>query len=510
MGPEERLRLLFARDEDLLKMDTGRRQATESRPVDDTGGPQTEHTENLGNKPSATTTQDTTQPTQIASPELPSPPKLPAPVPAGDSQYEHVFPLNGQFSPLLAIAKYPYRHIKGSLSQEVSSRFFDAGKFWNRSWDVYFVHAPASLGSKPVLLTPTDGVNSFLEEINRALKCELSLPADMSAGLVLSFKDGYPQPVYLGRSTTRETKDQLELQIPSPSSEHNSSSGDMDEEYAAFETMVEAAIEATRNKKKSSKQKLLMRAMKELDMQQMVRRMQCYFGLRSMDDIEGTADMGDWDTPGTVPTVQPLDATKAVPYPFWREPVFISIDVESNERCHSQVTEVGVSVLDMRSLVGVPPGVNGDQWRSRIQSRHLRVREYGHIVNHEFVSGCPGMFQFGESEWVLQRDLVDVVRSSLRLGDALDRRLVLVGHNLSADVKYLKQVGVDVGGFRDQIDTAQMFRKLRKEESVRSLGGVLAKLDLKGWYLHNAGNDARYTMEVLVASFMGASEEDSA
>lgn len=136
MGPEERLRLLFARDEDLLKMDTGRRQATESRPVDDTGGPQTEHTENLGNKPSAITTQNTTQPTQIASPELPSPPKLPAPAPAGDSQYEHVFPLNGQFSPLLAIAKYPYRHIKGSLSQEVSSRFFDAGKFWNRSWDV--------------------------------------------------------------------------------------------------------------------------------------------------------------------------------------------------------------------------------------------------------------------------------------------------------------------------------------------------------------------------------------
>ncbi|BCR93597.1 uncharacterized protein AKAW2_10643S [Aspergillus luchuensis] len=505
MGPEERLKLLFAQDEDLLKLDTGRRPANEVRPDDNIVGPQAELTENPENRPSATTTQQTSQPTQIVSLELPSPPELPTPVPAD----EHEFPTNGQFSPLLAIAKYPYRHLKGSLSQDVSSRFFDAGKFWNRSWDIYFVHAPASLGSRFVLLTPTNKVDSFLEEINRALKCELSLPTDMSAGLVLSFKDGYPQPVYLGRSTTRETKEQLELQIPTPSSEHNRPSGDTDEEYAAFETMMEAAIEATRNKKKSSKQKQLMRTMKELDMQQMVRRMQCYFGLRSMDDIEGTADMVDWDTPGTVPTVQPLDATKAVPYPFWREPVFISIDVESNERCHSQVTEVGVSVLDMQSLVGIPPGVNGDQWRSRIQSRHLRVREYGHIVNHEFVSGCPGMFQFGESEWVLQRDLVDVVRSSLRLDDAMNRRLVLVGHNLSADVKYLKQVGVDVGGFRDQIDTAQMFRKLRKEDSVRSLGGVLAKLDIRGWYLHNAGNDARYTMEALVASFMGAGEEIS-
>ncbi|GKZ18829.1 hypothetical protein AbraIFM66951_009533 [Aspergillus brasiliensis] len=510
MGPEERLSLLFAQDEELLKMDTGRRPASESWPVHNTG-PQTEDSGNPANEPPATIIQDTAQPTQTAPLGRPSPPELPAPVPEDgiDLQCEHIPSPNGQFSPLLAIAKYPYKHIKGSLSQDVSSRFFDAGKFWNRSWDIYFIHAPASLGSRPVLLTPTSGVNSFFQEINSALKCQLSLPTDTSAGLVLSFEDGYPQPVYLGRSTTREAKDQLELQIPAPSSDHDGSSGDMDEVYAAYETMIEAAIEATRNRKRTSKQKQLMRAVKELDMQQMVRRMHCYFGLRPMEDIEGTTDMGDWDTPGTVPTVQPLDATKAVPYPFWREPVFISIDVESNERCHSQVTEVGVSVLDMQGLVGVPPGENGGQWRKCIQSRHLRVREYGHIVNHEFVSGCPGMFQFGESEWVLQRDLVDVVRSSLRLGDALDRRLVLVGHNLSADVKYLKQVGVDVGGFRDQIDTAQMFRKLRKEESVRSLGGVLAKLNIRGWYLHNAGNDARYTMEVLIASFMGKNEEDA-
>ncbi|OOF99875.1 hypothetical protein ASPCADRAFT_138772 [Aspergillus carbonarius ITEM 5010] len=281
----------------------------------------------------------------------------------------------------------------------------------------------------------------------------------------------------------------------------------MNEEYAAFETMMEHAIEAIRNKKKSSKQKQMMRAMQEYNTHSMIRRMQCYFGLRPAEDTDDEAEKLIWDSPGMVPTIPTIDVTNAVPYQFWREPVFVSIDIESNERCHTQITEIGVSTLDMLRLVGIPPGEKGEQWRSRIQSRHLRVKEYGHIVNHEFVAGCPGMFQFGESEWVLQQDLGDVVRLCLQLGDAMSRRLVLVGHSLSSDLKYLNQIGVDVEGFHDRVDTAEMFRMLRGEASVRSLGGVLVDLGMMGWYLHNAGNDARYTMEVLVASLLEVKNE---
>ncbi|RAL01736.1 QDE-2-interacting protein [Aspergillus ibericus CBS 121593] len=510
MEKEERLGLLFAQDEALLKIDTGRRPVSDSpdRPT----APETDYSKHTGEetKPSVPTSQEAAQ--IIQEPPLEghhSSPGLPSSLQEEKPNLETlpIRPSNGQFSPLLAIARYPYKNIKGDLSKQVSNRFFDAGKFWNRPWDIYYIHAPPSLGSKCVLLTPTSEVNNFFQEINREMKCGLSLSTDVSAGFILTFKDEYPQPIYAGHSTSRETKDRLEGRISAPTEHSYSAEGDMNEEYAAFETMMEHAIDAIRNKKKSSKQKQMMRAMHEYNTQNMIRRMQRYFGLHPVEDADEEAEMLIWDSPGAVPTVQTLDVTKAAPHPFWREPVFISIDIESNERCHAQITEVGVSTLDMLSLVGIPPDEKGKEWRSRIQSRHLRVKEYGHIVNHDFVAGCPAMFQFGESEWVLQRDLGDVVRSFLRLGDAMSRRLVLVGHSLSQDVKYLKQIGVDVEGFRDRVDTAEVFRMLRGETSVRSLGGVLAELDMMGWYLHNAGNDARYTMEVLVASLLGVKKE---
>lgn len=45
-------------------------------------------------------------------------------------------PLKQQFCPLLAVSRFPYRYIQGELSQQVASRFFDQGKFWNRCWDL--------------------------------------------------------------------------------------------------------------------------------------------------------------------------------------------------------------------------------------------------------------------------------------------------------------------------------------------------------------------------------------
>lgn len=41
------------------------------------------------------------------------------------------------FCPLMAVSRFPYRHIKGELSQTVARKFFDGGKFWERTWDMY-------------------------------------------------------------------------------------------------------------------------------------------------------------------------------------------------------------------------------------------------------------------------------------------------------------------------------------------------------------------------------------
>lgn len=46
-------------------------------------------------------------------------------------------PLGAGYCPILAVAKYPYRFMKGSstmLTEKVASRFFTSAKIWNRKW----------------------------------------------------------------------------------------------------------------------------------------------------------------------------------------------------------------------------------------------------------------------------------------------------------------------------------------------------------------------------------------
>ena len=298
--------------------------------------------------------------------------------------------------------------------------------------------------------------------------------------------------------------------------------------FLEFEEMLETGCAANKNKKKggggSGKLKREhIRMVLEKQSSSEMRRMQCYFGLRLSRH---------WDGPDLLEGAKimaPLDLTAPVPCEFYNEPVFISIDVEWNERIPSQITEVGISTLDTLDLAGIAPGETGENWRAKIQSRHFRTREFQHVVNREFVRGCPENFEFGESEWVSVTELADTVDScfyppfshGLRIGQRADavlaipihklrnRRAIFVGHGPDADLTYLQNMGTNIArdrsgdggptsGFLDVLDTSTLFRTYRGEANTRSLGNVLNAFDMTGWNLHNAGNDARYTMEVLI------------
>lgn len=304
-------------------------------------------------------------------------------------------------------------------------------------------------------------------------------------------------------------------------------------EHQAFSQKVEAALKLTKHKKASKAKKQVARIQSEYEWRLCFKRTQAYFGLRSDTSInqaeEKPESLPAIETQGTETDAaatgfKPVDQLtvnpqEPAPYPSLKEPVFISVDVECNERCHSQVTEVGISMLDTLDFAGIVPGEGAINWRSQIRSRHLRVREFGHIVNHDFVAGCPDRFEFGDSEWTSLQEVTSVIEdcfhhaSSTRQtqtstsGDDPKRNLVLVGHNPAADIKYLKDLGVSMFNrsssketvFLDTVDTAEVFRVSRGEMSARSLGNILSSLGITGWYLHNAGNDARYTMEAMVA-----------
>ena len=80
------------------------------------------------------------------------------------------------------------------------------------------------------------------------------------------------------------------------------------------------------------------------------------------------------------------------------------------------------------------------------------------------------------------------------------RDLVLVGHDIQQDVKYLSSLGVDMETmkFTHEIDSQALHRSWRQTKDGRGLEHVLSELCIPSKNLHNAGNDAVYTLRAAI------------
>lgn len=79
--------------------------------------------------------------------------------------------------------------------------------------------------------------------------------------------------------------------------------------------------------------------------------------------------------------------------------------------------------------------------------------------------------------------------------------MVLVFHESSSDIKYLRYLSYYVEGARNVIDVAdtrEMHQFLVRSNDSASLASVLSYLDISPRFLHNAGNDAVYTLQAMV------------
>lgn len=213
--------------------------------------------------------------------------------------------------------------------------------------------------------------------------------------------------------------------------------------------------------------------------------------------------------------IQSVDPAKPAPHPFDNEPIFIAIDAEAYEKPPRMVTEVGVATLDTRDLQGHAPGEVGKEWHEHIRARHFRVNEYKDLVNHDYIQGCPGSFEFGDSEFVVKNNMASVIASCFRqpfskknsqdVGtdeEPEKRNIILVGHDLGQDINYCRELGFGVlnrGNILDTVDTVNLYRTYSKDPNARSLGSIIYDFDLSGWHLHNAGNDAVYTLHAMLA-----------
>jgi DNA polymerase III alpha subunit (gram-positive type) len=78
---------------------------------------------------------------------------------------------------------------------------------------------------------------------------------------------------------------------------------------------------------------------------------------------------------------------------------------------------------------------------------------------------------------------------------------VLVFHDSASDIKFLEALKYDVTEAKsvlEIVDTRDMYQHGVKASQPAGLERVLAELNIPSRYLHNAGNDAVYTMQAMI------------
>ncbi|KAK5678398.1 hypothetical protein LTR17_027648 [Elasticomyces elasticus] len=188
--------------------------------------------------------------------------------------------------------------------------------------------------------------------------------------------------------------------------------------------------------------------------------------------------------------------------------VFLCVDCEAYEWAQHKVTELGVAILDTRRLRQDISSPDFGSIVGEIEYAHFRPVEYSNLVNRKFIKGCPNSFGFGQSTWIRLADAPRLLArifldpSNLSLAAAFDtpwrekRNVVLVGHGLANDESYVRALGFDIRGVSNIIGYADTQRLAGV--NMIALTKVLYGLGIHAVNLHNAGNDAAYTLQALM------------
>ncbi|EEQ46834.1 hypothetical protein MEM_04980 [Candida albicans L26] len=158
----------------------------------------------------------------------------------------------------------------------------------------------------------------------------------------------------------------------------------------------------------------------------------------------------------------------------------IAMDCESYERNHSQVTEIGVAIMTYRKST-VP----------QIKTIHVVVKEHFKKRNTLYVPDKKDQFM-GGSSFVMTENKTRIFLQKLldKYVDEMDG--VFVGHQVSSELKYFKSIGVNCKADVHTIDTMKLMQL--SKSGGNSLWATLRELEIPYGHLHNAGNDAYFTL----------------
>ncbi|EDO04703.1 hypothetical protein SS1G_07186 [Sclerotinia sclerotiorum 1980 UF-70] len=402
------------------------------------------------------------------------------------------------------VTQYPYQYVGNGNRPMVTDRFFNNGKCYFQTWDLLKEESNQS----PIFLVPTKQVEYFLAVINRSLGINLTIPLGSKGAFEAVFnRDGTPYPRYLGRALNKKMADELRENVPPRyyklDGEPPITKPPVDTSFEAFRAKVAAMNITAKNKKAQNKEKQKVeRFAKQRSWRGSTKRVQRYLGLRKRSENDTDHTTSDDNT-----FYDPEERTK-----FMMEDavVFICIDVEAYELNNNIVTEIGIATLDVLDIANMKPGVLGKNWRKAIRARHFRIKEHMHLNNTKHVQGCPEKFEFGESEFISRDDAPHVVGTcfkypfsdpspSVELADK-KRNIILVGHDVDADIRFFRQIGYEINNLNlhECCDTTLMWRALQREPNPTKLSNILDQIGVTAWNLHNAGNDAVYTLQAML------------
>ncbi|KAJ6598966.1 hypothetical protein DFH09DRAFT_1129679 [Mycena vulgaris] len=184
---------------------------------------------------------------------------------------------------------------------------------------------------------------------------------------------------------------------------------------------------------------------------------------------------------------------------FWvaKTGTWCSMDFEAWEREHTAITEFGYS------------SVRWSDGTEVADAGHFTVKENRALTNGVYVPENRTHYNFGDSVEVSKLDLKDTI-SRLISGMLENGPVFLVFHDPSQDLKTFKILDIPLDGAVDSlpeatpsegifiVDTAMLFGALEGEgNNTRGLQQVCNHLQISTDYLHNAGNDAWYTLLAL-------------
>lgn len=193
-----------------------------------------------------------------------------------------------------------------------------------------------------------------------------------------------------------------------------------------------------------------------------------------------------------------------------RKTILFSFDIEAYEHDNNVVTEIGVSVYDPRenlhSLVPIT------------RNFHLIVSEALSLRNKSWVCDMKECYLLGQSAVLSLSQCVEFVQALVNyymvpsFEESKTWNRAYVGHNIDGDIKWLRDIGVkiphadklnrnaDLNGDMEipfVLDTMKLYSCCYGTNGA-SLGKILRLMRLPHAFLHNAGNDAHYTLQVLL------------